>query len=289
MYSIRRELAESINRHQRENPRQSEWADGRRKPLGNQSYPHRILSVALRTKAQGLFTQARMKSDLLLFLGYLCCVSHAGRRRKVCPGLKDPDYVNYSNIQRFKGCTKITGNIIISDATFNGDPYLNLMGLHPHALKVFENVQDITGCLVVQGYHPDFTSLSYFKNLSRIRGKRTLLDNSLTIAFTSLKYLGMTSLKSIQRGNVMIASNKDLCYVDSIEFQQFFRRSRNKRQRAVVQRNKPLLNCVSENAVCSLRCSSKGCWGPGYKNCVEKDTHFSNLIDNMLWTQSLNW
>lgn len=59
MYSIRRELAESINRHQRENPRQSEWADGRRKPLGNQSYPHRILSVALRTKAQGLFTQAR--------------------------------------------------------------------------------------------------------------------------------------------------------------------------------------------------------------------------------------
>lgn len=56
---------------------------------------------------------------------------------------------------------------------FCSDPYLNLMGLHPHALKVFENVQDITGCLVVQGYHPDFTSLSYFKNLSRIRGKRT--------------------------------------------------------------------------------------------------------------------
>lgn len=76
-----------------------------------------------------------------------------------------------------------------------------------------------------------------------------LLDNSLTIAFTSLKYLGMKSLKSIQRGNVMIASNKDLCYVDSIEFQQFFRRSRNKRQRAVVQRNKPLLNCGEQNAI----------------------------------------
>lgn len=27
-------------------------------------------------------TRFRMKSDLLLFLGYLCCVSHAGRRRK---------------------------------------------------------------------------------------------------------------------------------------------------------------------------------------------------------------
>lgn len=76
-----------------------------------------------------------------------------------------------------------------------------------------------------------------------------LLDNSLTIAFTSLKYLGMKSLKSIQRGNVMIASNKDLCYVDSIEFQQFFRRSRNKRQRAVVQRNKPLLNCGEQNTI----------------------------------------
>lgn len=59
----------------------------------------------------------------------------------------------------------------------------------------------------------------------------------------------MTSLKSIQRGNVMIASNKDLCYVDSIEFQQFFRRSRNKRQRAVVQRNKPLLNCGEQNII----------------------------------------
>lgn len=47
----------------------------------------------------------------------------------------------------------------------------------------------------------------------------------------------------------MIASNKDLCYVDSIEFQQFFRRSRNKRQRAVVQRNKPLLNCGEQNII----------------------------------------
>lgn len=34
---IKRCEAESINRHQRENRRHSEWADGRRKPLGNQS------------------------------------------------------------------------------------------------------------------------------------------------------------------------------------------------------------------------------------------------------------
>lgn len=38
----------------------------------------------------------------------------------VCRGLQDPDYVNYSNIRRFKGCTKINGNIIINDATFHG-------------------------------------------------------------------------------------------------------------------------------------------------------------------------
>lgn len=53
------------------------------------------------------------------------------------------------------------------------DPYLNIMGLHPEALRVFENIQDITGSLVVQGHHPDFTNLSYFKSLSRIRGKKT--------------------------------------------------------------------------------------------------------------------
>lgn len=53
------------------------------------------------------------------------------------------------------------------------DPYLNLMGLHPDALNVFRDVQDITGFLVVQGNHPDFTNLSYFKNLIRIRGKKT--------------------------------------------------------------------------------------------------------------------
>ncbi|XP_061170238.1 epidermal growth factor receptor-like [Saccostrea echinata] len=226
-----------------------------------------------------------MKSDFLIFLGCLCCVSHAARRRRVCPGLRDPDYVNYSNIRRFRGCTKINGNIIITDATFHGDPYLNLMGLHPDALRVFENVQDITGFLVVQGKHTDFTNLSYFKSLIRIRGKKTLMNNSLTIAFTSLKYLGMTSLKTIQRGNVAIVSNKDLCYVDSIDFRKYFRRSR--RQKAIVKRNKSVLNCVSEKAVCSLRCSTDGCWGPGYKNCVKKDTRFSNLIDDMLQTQSL--
>ncbi|XP_048775090.1 epidermal growth factor receptor-like [Ostrea edulis] len=229
-----------------------------------------------------------MKSDFLFFLGCLFCVSHAGRRRKVCRGLQDPDYVNYSNIRRFKGCTKINGNIIINDATFHGDPYLNLMGLHPDALNVFRDVQDITGFLVVQGNHPDFTNLSYFKNLIRIRGKKTLMKNSLTIAFTTLKYLGLTSLKSIQRGNVMIASNRDLCYVDSVEFRRFFRRSRKKRQKAIVKRNKSVLNCVSENAVCSLRCSTDGCWGPGYRFCVKVDSRFSNLIDDMLQTQFLH-
>jgi L1 cell adhesion molecule len=43
--------------------------------------------------------------------------------------------------------------------------------MDPAKLKALESVQIIDGFLMIQGQHPNFTSLSFFKNLEKIHGR----------------------------------------------------------------------------------------------------------------------
>ena len=47
---------------------------------------------------------------------------------------------------------------------------------------------------------------------------------SLSLGFTSIEALNLSSLKIIRNGDVFIAYNDNLCYADTIEFINLFRR-----------------------------------------------------------------
>lgn len=153
------------------------------------------------------------------------CVPCSGPCPKTCTGL---GIIHSANIDSFKDCTIIDGSLEILDQSFDGYQmvYSNFsfgprfMKMHPDRLEIFSTLREITGYINIQGYHPEFTNLTYFRNL-KVIGGRQLLDTyfaSLYIVKTALKFLDLRSLKRINSGAVVILENKDLCFADGIDF-----------------------------------------------------------------------
>lgn len=137
-----------------------------------------------------------------------------GQCRKTCPGA---EIVNSLNVDTYRGCNVINGSLGISSKTFNGNrQYLKM---HPERLEVFSTLREVTGYLYIQGYHPEFTNLSYFRNLEVIGGQQqTSFPATLHIVETSLRSLELKSLKQINAGHVVILDNKNLCYADGVNW-----------------------------------------------------------------------
>ncbi|KAH8329757.1 hypothetical protein KR067_011720, partial [Drosophila pandora] len=142
------------------------------------------------------------------------CVPCNGPCPKTCPGVST---LHSGNIDSFRNCTVIDGNIRILDQTFSGyqDIYSNYtMGpryipLDPERLEVFSTVKEITGYLNIEGIHPRFKNLSYFRNLEIIHGRQLMesLFASLSIVKSSLYSLELRNLKRISAGSVVIQHN----------------------------------------------------------------------------------
>ncbi|XP_070496722.1 epidermal growth factor receptor isoform X2 [Chironomus tepperi] len=201
------------------------------------------------------------------------CVQCNGPCPKTC---NSEGIVHSGNIDNYKDCTIIEGSLEILDQTFTGyqQVYSNFsfgprfIKIHPDRLEVFSTVKEITGYLNIQGYHDDFTNLSYFRNLEVIGG-RQLKENlfaSLFIVKTSLKSLGLKSLKRVNSGAVVIVENKHLCFANKIDWNKI-KKSRD--HEIVSARNRDVTECESEGEVCSEECSFAGCWGKGSDQCLE--------------------
>lgn len=158
------------------------------------------------------------------------CVPCNGQCPKTCPGV---GIVHSGNIDTFRGCTIIEGSLDILDQSFSGfqQVYMNysfgprFIKMHPDRLEVFSTLREVTGYINIQGDHEDFTNLSYFRNLEVIGG-RQLMDTyfaSLYIVKTALKSLELRSLKHINSGAVAILENKNLCFVDGIDWNKIKR------------------------------------------------------------------
>lgn len=63
---------------------------------------------------------------------------------------------------------------------------------------------------------------------------------SLSVAYSSIEALNLSSLKRIRNGNVVIAFNDRLCYANTVKFTNLFRR---KEQLATVVKNRSKLEC----------------------------------------------
>ncbi|XP_067003526.1 epidermal growth factor receptor isoform X2 [Anabrus simplex] len=199
------------------------------------------------------------------------CVPCDGPCPKKCEGEVS---IHSGNIDKFRNCTIIEGSISILDSSFKGfqQVFSNYTFgerygvMHPDRLEVFSTLKEITGYLHVDGSHEEFTNLSYFRNLEIIGG-RQLTDYfaSLYIVKSTLKSLGLYSLKKISSGSIAILENKDLCFAKGINWTKI---KTSLEHGILLQNNKPEEECLRDNMVCDPECSAEGCWGPGPDQCL---------------------
>ncbi|KAM8967049.1 epidermal growth factor receptor [Pelodytes ibericus] len=189
---------------------------------------------------------------------------------KVCNGtgsgeLKNVLSVNASNIDSFRNCTKVHGNLIILEVANEGDTYTNTSKLDPQKLNVFKSLREVTGFFHIQWWPENFTDLSPFENLEIIRGRTKQHGRySLAVVNGRITSLGLRSLKEISDGDIIIKSNKNLCYVDTIKWEKIFKTN----QQTKIVGNQNPDQCVEEGNICDPLCSDEGCWGPGAFQCL---------------------
>ncbi|XP_041422025.1 epidermal growth factor receptor isoform X2 [Xenopus laevis] len=190
---------------------------------------------------------------------------------KICDGinmgkLKHALSVNASNIDSFQNCTKVNGDVTLLYVAEKGDTFTNTKKLDPAKLSVFKSVREITGSLLIQWWPENYTDLNVFENLEVIRGRTKQRGTyALAIVQRSITALGLQSLKEVSDGDVIIKTNKNLCYVNTINFTNMFRTPK---QIKIINDNKNPEQCESEGKVCDTLCSEEGCWGPGPSQCV---------------------
>ncbi|XP_072307392.1 melanoma receptor tyrosine-protein kinase-like, partial [Eucyclogobius newberryi] len=196
------------------------------------------------------------------------CKDCDGPCPKVCDGvgvgsLANTLGVNSTNIESFKNCTKITGDIIILSTSFDGDPHYKVPPMEPSKLEIFRTLREITGFLLILNWPKNMTSLSVFENLEIIRGRTLHQGHSLVVMRgEGLRWLGLRSLKEISHGKVLLKGNPELCYTREDQWRALFKTST---QDISLQAN---AKCMQQNTSCDPQCSELGCWGPGPSLCV---------------------
>uniref|UniRef100_A0A665W0K0 Receptor protein-tyrosine kinase n=1 Tax=Echeneis naucrates TaxID=173247 RepID=A0A665W0K0_ECHNA len=193
------------------------------------------------------------------------CATCDGLCPKVCNGLGTGDMtkilsINATNIDSFRNCTKINGNIAIIHTSIHGDEYTKTPKMDPAQLDVFKTVKEITGYLWIQTWPESINSLSPFENLEIIRGRTKRGSRSVVIIQLNITYLGLRSLKEISDGDVVILKNRNLCYTNKSHWERIIGR-----ERALLQ-----IICLfsaQRNNTCDRKCTAHGCWGPGPDKC----------------------
>ncbi|XP_071448076.1 epidermal growth factor receptor-like [Hetaerina americana] len=197
------------------------------------------------------------------------CIPCKGLCHKVCDGV---DVIHSGNIRNFQNCTTIEGSVEIRDITFTGFQMFHssfIPGplyeeMHPNSLEALSNVKEITGHLSIKGSHPSFKDLSFLRSLEIIRGDSLENQAALYIEKTSLKTLGLRSLRTISKGGVLIRENKNLCLLDQNNWDVIKKSPTHSLQ---IQGNRPVNECVEDGYFCHAQCSSEGCWGTSASEC----------------------
>ncbi|XP_037131612.1 epidermal growth factor receptor [Syngnathus acus] len=197
------------------------------------------------------------------------CAKCDGLCPKVCNGLGTGHLthtlsVNATNIDSFKNCTKINGNIALIRTSIHGDAYTKTPKMDPAQLDVFKTVKEITGYLWIQTWPASMNSLGPLENLEIIRGRTKRGSRSLVVTQLDISYLGLRSLKEISDGDVVIIKNQNLCYTDGGHWKALFK---SVGQAATVGENADSGKCAQRNHTCDGKCTSRGCWGPGPDMC----------------------
>ncbi|XP_041823453.1 melanoma receptor tyrosine-protein kinase-like isoform X2 [Melanotaenia boesemani] len=204
--------------------------------------------------------------------GFHRCKECDGLCPKACDGvgigsLVKTIAVNASNIESFKNCSKINGDVVLTSSSFTGDAHYKIPPMDPEKLEYFRTVKEITGYLLITSWPENLTSLSVFENLEIIRG-RSLAQNQYSLAVVQLaplQFLGLRSLKEISAGNVRLNGNPKLCYTDTMQWSRLLNSTE---QKIKINGSPDSNDCKMQNHTCHQECSEDGCWGPEPTMCM---------------------
>ncbi|KAJ8010643.1 hypothetical protein DPEC_G00077220 [Dallia pectoralis] len=173
--------------------------------------------------------------------------------------------INGSNIDSFKNCTKINGDVSIIEASLNGDNYTSTPKMDLSKLEYFKTVKEISGFLLIQAWPKNLDSLSVFENLEIIRGRTKHGEVGFAVLRVNhLKYLGLRSLREISDGKVVVTNNPQLCFTNEDHWKGLFRMDK---QTSKIRNNANISTCAQLNSTCDEMCTPTGCWGPGPTMC----------------------
>ncbi|XP_045177592.2 epidermal growth factor receptor-like isoform X3 [Mercenaria mercenaria] len=197
------------------------------------------------------------------------CEKCEGPCPKNCPGVSESGFLHSKNLEEFRGCTVVEGNLKILKVSFEGDPHEGTEGIKVEDLQVLSDIKEITGFVSIQEAPPTVKDLSFLSGLETIYGRYLSTGIALNVLKMDIQYLGLTSLHHISHGGVLIALNPRLCYIDTLDMSLIFG---NPTQKFLRKANKDKSECDALGLKCHSECSSYGCWGPGPDKCLQCKT-----------------
>ncbi|XP_053385686.1 receptor tyrosine-protein kinase erbB-4-like [Mercenaria mercenaria] len=196
-----------------------------------------------------------------------------------CAGLSASEYLHSENIEGFRDCEIIEGNLKILKVSFYGDPHSGTEVIKPNDLQILKDVKEIIGFLSIQETPSEVKDLSFLSGLETIHGRITSSGNALTILKTEIENLGLISLRHVHNGDVLLGLNARLCFIYDLDMNSILTES-TQNFRSIENRDKS--KCDALGLVCSSSCSHHGCMGPGIHNCLKCDnTSYSISDDNV--------
>ncbi|KAG5454895.1 Epidermal growth factor receptor, partial [Clonorchis sinensis] len=143
--------------------------------------------------------------------------------------IKGVDYLHKSTLRAMQNCTTFEGDVKLSRQSFIGDPFYNLSAEETvewsDLVAGLSKLQRITGMLYISAGTdaPWLTNLTFLSKLEIIDGDghQTQLSRAININSNAhLEFLGFASLRHVGRSNILIMGNPNLCFLDSIQWDQ---------------------------------------------------------------------
>lgn len=193
--------------------------------------------------------------------------------RVECNGTDATSYASVSSVRRryelyrehYAGCKQVKGDLVLTKLS---DPSV------AYDMSFLSEIEEIAGYLLIQGVLADEIPLV---SLRTIKGRRlyknfyaVFVENNFLSPAKGLRELQMPKLKSIDRGDVKIGRNPNLCFMENIEWGQLM-----KEQTSTLDKtSKPGDLATSDKCGhCHANCA-KYCWGRGEDMCQDRSTLF---------------
>lgn len=115
------------------------------------------------------------------------------------------------NLEKLRGCRVVEGSVSIL--------LMDELKFEDFQNYSFPELIEITGYLMIYRISGIKNLYDLFPNLAVIRGRDIFKDYSLIIyEIEDLEEIGLINLQTIERGNVRIEKNDQLCFADKIDW-----------------------------------------------------------------------